>query len=149
MSPFNVSYNKGLVMMNSINLTLSGKHFICPPIRMMRTLASNVWGVMDEMRQIHTDHWGPVEEKGPHSPQEESAPTLALTGFYWLSNSIHQRQFSFIMLRFSSGNYFLQIAKERILLITSYRLTRKKCCKCKWTIRVIDLITLQSLGELA
>ena len=26
----NVSYNKGLVMMNSFNLTLSGKHFICP-----------------------------------------------------------------------------------------------------------------------
>ena len=28
-SPFNISYNKGLVMMNSFNLTLSGKHFIC------------------------------------------------------------------------------------------------------------------------
>ena len=29
---FNISYNKGLVMMNSFNLTLSGKHFICPSI---------------------------------------------------------------------------------------------------------------------
>ena len=53
------------------------------------------------------------------------------------------------MLRSASGNYFLQIAKERMLLITSYRLTRKKCCKCKETIRVIGLVILQSLGELA
>ena len=37
------------------------------------------------------------------------------------------------MLRFALGNYFLQIAKKRMLLITSYRLTRKKCCKCKRT----------------
>ena len=36
-----------------------------------------------------------------------------------------------------------------MLLITSYRLTRKKCCKCKGTVRVIGLVTLQSLGELA
>ena len=28
MSAFNISYNKGLVMMNSFNLTSSGKHFI-------------------------------------------------------------------------------------------------------------------------
>ena len=78
--------------------------------------------------------------------QEESTLTLALTGFYWLSNSVHQRRFSFIMLRFALDNYFLQITKERILLITSYRLTRKKCCKCKGMIRVIGLLTLQSLG---
>ena len=32
LSPFNISYNKDLVMMNSYNLTLSGKHFICPSI---------------------------------------------------------------------------------------------------------------------
>ena len=31
-SPFNISYNKDLVMMNSFNFTLSGKHFICPSI---------------------------------------------------------------------------------------------------------------------
>ena len=31
-SPFNISYNKDLVMTNSLNLTLSGKHFICPSI---------------------------------------------------------------------------------------------------------------------
>ena len=30
-SPFNILY-KGLVMMNSFNLTLAGKHFICPSI---------------------------------------------------------------------------------------------------------------------
>ena len=31
-SPFNISYKMGLVMMNTFNLTLSGKHFICPSI---------------------------------------------------------------------------------------------------------------------
>ena len=41
------------------------------------------------------------------------------------------------MLGFALGNQFLQIAKEEMLLITSYRLTRKKCCKCKETIRVL------------
>ena len=81
--------------------------------------------------------------------QEESTPTLVLTGFYWLSNSIHQRRFSFIILRFALGDYFLQIATEGMLLITSYRLTRKKCCKCKGTIIVIRLVILQSVGELA
>ena len=53
------------------------------------------------------------------------------------------------MLRFALGNYFLQITKERMLLITSYRLTRKKCCKCNGMVRVIGLVTLQSLVELA
>ena len=53
------------------------------------------------------------------------------------------------MLRFVLGDYFSQIAKERMLLITSYRFTGKKCCKCKGMIRVIGLVTLQSLGELA
>ena len=63
--------------------------------------------------------------------QEESAPNLALTGFYWLSKSIHQKRFSFIILRFALGNYFLQIATERILLITSYRLTRKNVANAR------------------
>ena len=53
------------------------------------------------------------------------------------------------MLRFALGDYFLKITKERMLLITSYRLTRKECCICKGTIRVIGLVILQSLGELA
>ena len=52
------------------------------------------------------------------------------------------------MLRFALGNYFLQITKERMLLITSYRLTRKKCCKCKGTMSDWSGYTL-SLGELA
>ena len=100
----------------------------------MWTLASSVRGVVDEMRQIHMDYRSPVEKMGPHShSQGESTSTLALTGFYWLSNSIHQRRFSFTMLRFALGNFFLHITKERMLLITSYRLTRKKCCKCKRT----------------
>ena len=31
-SSFSISYNKGLMIMNSFNLTLSGKYFICPSI---------------------------------------------------------------------------------------------------------------------
>ena len=31
-NPFNISYNKGLMMMDCFILTLSGKHFICPSI---------------------------------------------------------------------------------------------------------------------
>ena len=88
-------------------------------------------------KQIHTDYWILVEKKGWHShslkgrvpwplSQGESTSTLALTGFYCLSNNVHQRRFSFIMLKSALGNYFLQITKERMLLITSYRLTRKK-----------------------
>ena len=53
------------------------------------------------------------------------------------------------MLRFALGNYFLQIAKERMLLITSYRLTRKNVANARELIRVIGLVTLQSLGESA
>ena len=45
-----------------------------------------------------------------------------LDRLYWLSNSIHQRRFSFIMLRSASGNYFLQIAKERMLLINKKKM---------------------------
>ena len=30
--PFNISYNNGLVIMNSFHFTLSGNHFICPSI---------------------------------------------------------------------------------------------------------------------
>ena len=90
-------------------------------------------------------------EKGTARPlsQKECTLTLALTGFYWLSNSVHQRRSSFIILRFALDNYFLRVATERMLLITAYRFTRKKCCKCKGTIRVIGLVILQSMGELA
>ena len=90
-------------------------------------------------------------ERGTAWPlsQGENASTLALTGFYWLSNSIHQRRFSFSMHKFALDDYFLQVTKERMILIMSCRLTRKKCCKCKGMIRLIGLVTLQSLGELA
>ena len=53
------------------------------------------------------------------------------------------------MLRVALGHDFLQITKERMLLITSYRLTRKKCCKCKGTMGVIALAILCPWGELA
>ena len=77
-----------------------------------------------------------MEKKGWHGHSErererESTSTLALTGFYWLSNTIHQRRFSFIMLRFALGDYILQITKERMLLITSYRLTRKNVANAR------------------
>ena len=113
--------------------------------------ASSVGGVMDETRQKSHGLPKSCGGQGMARPlsQGESASTLAWTGFSWLSNSIHQKRFSFIMLRFALGNYFLQIAKERMLLITSYRLTRKKCCKFKGPMRVISLVTFQSLGELA
>ena len=102
-----------------------------PSQGMMWTLASSVHGVVDETKQIQMDYRSPVEKKGWHShclkgrppcplSQGESASTPALTGFYWLSNSIHQRRFSFIMLRSALGNYFLQITKERMLLITFF-----------------------------
>ena len=101
-------------------------------------------------RNKFTPTMSPVEKKVWHSRSLKGrASTLALTGFSWLSDSIHQRRFSLIILRFALGDYFLQITKERMLLITSYRLTRKKRCKCKGVIRVIGLVTLQSLGELA
>ena len=65
----------------------------------MRTPASSVRGVVAETRQIHTDYrvlWrkrdgmatlSREEHLGEHWPlsQEESAPTLALPGFYWLN----------------------------------------------------------------
>ena len=116
----------------------------------MQTLASSVRGVVDEMRQIHTNYRSPVEEKGQHGhSQGESTTTLAWTGFYWLSNSMHQRRFSFIMLRFALGNYFLQIAKERMLLITSYRLTKKKTLQMQGNDNSNWSGYTLSLGELA
>ena len=91
-----------------------------------------------------------MEKKGRHghSLRERERLDPCLDRLLLLSNSIHQRRFSFIMLRFALGDYFLQMTKERMLLITSYILTRKKCCKCKGTIIVIGLVTVQSLGEI-
>ena len=98
----------------------------------MWTLASSARSVVDETIEIHMDYPCPAEKKGQHGhSQGESASTLAWTGFYWLSNSIHRRRLSFIMLRFALGNYFLQITKERVLLITSYRLTRKNVANAR------------------
>ena len=117
---------------------------------MMRTLASSVHGVVDEMKQIHTDSWSPVEKKGPWGHSLKGRAPQPLPGQAFIGFLIaYIKKGSFIMLRFALGNYFLQITKERMLLITSYRLTKKKCCKCKGMIRVIGLVTLQSLGELA
>ena len=68
-------------------------------------------------RQIHTDYRNPVEEKGQrgHS-QEESASSLALTGFYCFSGHITRR----MILIYHAQVCFrqLQKTKERVLLIT-------------------------------
>ena len=83
-------------------------------------------------------------EKGMTQPlwvRERLDPCL--DKLYCFLIASHQRRFSFIMLRFVLGDYFLQITKERMLLITSYCLTKKKCCKCKGMIRVIGRVTLR------
>ena len=81
----------------------------------MRTLASSVCGVVGGTNKFTrtTEVLWRKREAWPLS-QGESASTLALTGFYWLSDSIHQKRFSFIMLKCALGVYFLQIAKERM-----------------------------------
>ena len=111
---------------------------------MMQTLSSGVCTLWMQWTNSH-DYRSPVEKKGwhGHSLRERECLNACLDRLLLLSNSIHQRKFSFIMLRFALGDYFLQITKERMLLITSYRLTRKKCCNCKGTIRVIGLVTLR------
>ena len=53
------------------------------------------------------------------------------------------------MLRFALDNYFLQIAKGRMLLITSYRLTRKKMLQMQGNDKSDWSGYTQSLGELA
>ena len=53
------------------------------------------------------------------------------------------------MLRFALGDYFLQITKERMLLITSYRLTRKNYCQMQGTDKSDWSGYILSLGELA
>ena len=99
---------------------------------LMQTLASSVHSVVNGTNKFArtTESCGGKGTARPLS-QGESTSSLVLTGFYWLSNSMYQRRSSFIIHRFALGNYILQRAKERMLLITSYRLTRKKCCKCK------------------
>ena len=59
--------------------------------------------------------------------QEESALTLALTGFYCFSGHITWM----VLIYYAQvplGDYLLQITKEKKLLITS---KKKDICKCK------------------
>ena len=110
--------------------------------KLMRTLASGVHSVVDatnKLTWITEVLWRKRDNTA--TLWEREHPNPYLDRLLLLSNSIHQRRFSFIMLRFALGDYFLQRTKERMLVITSYRLTRKKCCKCKGTIRVIGLVT--------
>ena len=70
--------------------------------------------------------------KGTAFSQEESAPTLALTGFYCFSGHIILR---IVLIYYAQVHFgWLQKTKEKILLLTS---KRKDICKCKgksgWT----------------
>ena len=110
--------------------------------QMMWTPASGLCSVVDAMNKcIWTTEVLWRKRDGTATLWVRQCPDPFLDRLLLLSNSIHQRRFLFIMLRFALGDYFLQITKERMLPITSYRLTRKKCCKCKGTIRVIGLVT--------
>ena len=100
--------------------------------------------------QIHMDYWvlwrkrdgtatlprGECLRVPQPLSQEESAPTLALTGFYCFSGHITLRMvlIYYVQIRF----WRLQKTKERMLLITS---KRKDICKCKgkrgWTFTLI------------
>ena len=88
---------------------------------------------------VHIDYRGPVEEKGRHSCSlRESISTLAQTGFYYFL-------IAYIKGFHSLCSGLLQVIALQITKdVTDYfhRLTRKKCCKCKGMIRVIDLVTL-------
>ena len=74
--------------------------------------------------------------KGMAQPlsREESAWTLALTGFIAFLGTLHWGWSSLTMHRFALGGYLLQKTKERMLLISS---KRKYIYKCKgksgWT----------------
>ena len=58
-------------------------------------------------------------EKGTAWPlsEWETSSTLAWTDFYCFLVALHQGRSSFIMHRFASGDYFLQITKKRMLLM--------------------------------
>ena len=90
--------------------------------------------VMNKFTQTVEVLW----RKGMAQPlsERERTSTLASTGFYCFPVSLHQRRFSFIILRFTLSDYFLQI-------------TKKKCCKRRRTIKVINLVTFRPWDGLA
>ena len=59
-------------------------------------------------------------KKGTAGPlsHEKSAPTLALTGFYFFSGHITLRMVLVYYAQVRFGGYLLQKTKERVLLIT-------------------------------
>ena len=61
--------------------------------------------------QIHMDCRSPVEKKGQHG----HSLSERATGFYCFLVALHQGRSSFIMHRFASGDYLLQITKKRML----------------------------------
>ena len=83
---------------------------------MMRTLASGVHGVVDATNKF-TWTAEVLRRKGTAQPlsEKESTLTLAWTGFYCCPVTLHQRRFSFIILRFTLSDYFLQITTKKLL----------------------------------
>ena len=58
----------------------------------MRTPACSIRGVLTEMRQIHMDYRVLWRKRDSTATQGESAPTLALIGFYCFSGHITLRK---------------------------------------------------------
>ena len=107
---------------------------------MIQTLACSVHGIMDEMRQIHTDYRNPVEEKGRQGHclkgrAPRPFPGQAFTAFL---GTLHGGWSSLTMHRFALGGYILQKTKERMLLITS-----KKRVFANVKGKVVELVTLR------
>ena len=65
--------------------------------------------------QSHMDFRSPVDKRDSMATLRESTPTHAWTGFYCFLVALHQRRSSFIMLRNTLNDYFLQITKKRML----------------------------------
>ena len=51
---------------------------------------------------------------GSMATLRESAPTLAWTVFYCFPVALHQRRFSFIILRFTLSDHFLQMTEKNV-----------------------------------
>ena len=95
----------------------------------MQVLVCTVHSVVAETRQIHTNYES-CGGKGMAWPlsQGESAPTLALTGFYCFSGHITLRMVFIYYAQVHLGGYILLTTKERMLLLTS---KKKDIGKCK------------------
>ena len=89
---------------------------------MIWTLASGVHGSVDVTNKCTWTTkvlWREMDSRATLLEREHPDPCL--DRLLLLCNNTSKKGLSFIMLRFALGDYFLQITKERMLLITSYR----------------------------